>query len=73
MKTKLVKFLFEFGDWWKEQENPDTNDFIKLKIEQGKLDELPGFTEQLVQLCNLLGYEHDAGIIIPEKKKNDKS
>ena len=73
MKTKLVKFMFEFGDWWKEQENPDTNDFIKLKIEQGKLDELPGFTEQLVQLCDLLGYEHDAGIIIPGDKKNDKS
>tara|TARA_X000001382_G_C3174225_1_gene180553 strand:- start:230 stop:451 length:222 start_codon:yes stop_codon:yes gene_type:complete len=73
MKTKLVKFLFEFGDWWKEQEKPDTNDFIKMKIDEGKLNELPEFTNMLVQLSDLLGYKHDTGIVIPENKKDDKS
>ena len=59
MKTKLVNFLEEFGDWWSKQENPNTNDFIKYKIDKEELDDMPKFTQALITLSTLLGYKHD--------------
>ena len=58
MKTALVKFLEEFAEWWKNQENPNTNDFIRYKIEKNELKEVSDFTQRLSALGKILVYKH---------------
>tara|TARA_R100000935_G_C2839057_1_gene169944 strand:+ start:2676 stop:2855 length:180 start_codon:yes stop_codon:yes gene_type:complete len=58
MKSSLVVFLEEFGNWWKVQDTPTIKNYVEYKIEKNELDDLSLNRDSLLKIDELLKNTH---------------